>query len=153
MLFSFTRFFTFSLLAAGALAETHKVTFENKCGKGTPQLQQKNKTVSSTSTYTANSTFESATAFLQTGECGGNGQNCTLIETNLKNSGNSSTNITLVPPQKFNVPAAFRYEGGCNGTGLNCTSANCTEAIHNRTVSVKPSSCNASNVNLIITFC
>ncbi|EJD03420.1 glycopeptide [Fomitiporia mediterranea MF3/22] len=158
MKFSLSNFRTFSLLAAsGVIAETHKVSFENKCGKGTPQLQQNGKTVSSGEPFTSNGPFEVAIAFLQTGECGENGENCTLIETTLKNpttpGSGSGSDISLIPPHKFNVPAGFRYENGCDGRGQDCTTADCPEAAHSPQDPVEQLICEADNVNLVITFC
>ncbi|EJD03419.1 glycopeptide [Fomitiporia mediterranea MF3/22] len=158
MKFSFTSLITFSLLAAsGVLAETHKVTFENKCGKGTPQLKQNGNTVSTGQPFTSNGPFDAAIAFLQTGECGDNGESCTLVEATLKNpttpGSGSSADISLIPPHKFNVAAGFRYENGCDGKGKDCKNANCPEAFRTPPETGKQVACQADNVNLVITFC
>ncbi|KAL5484800.1 hypothetical protein ACEPAI_7442 [Sanghuangporus weigelae] len=134
-MFSFSRLAIFSLLAAtGALAESHTVTFENKCGKGTPQLLQNGKTLSTG------------------GSCGLNGEGCTLVETTLKNpttaGSGSSSDISLIPPHTFSVASGFRYENGCDGSD-----ANCPDAFRKPNDTNVQVACQADNVNLVITFC
>ncbi|EED80910.1 hypothetical protein POSPLDRAFT_95888 [Postia placenta Mad-698-R] len=100
---------TFALAVALAFvqvnAESHTVTFNNRCGYGTPYLRASNGAVLSTGgSYTSNGALVGAIAvpqctysYLQTGSCGNNGEECTLIETTLRN-GYSSTDISLIPP-------------------------------------------------------
>ena len=109
---------------AGANAERHVITFENRCGHGTvrlslvvhrpihltliyfltqPQLWQYGRELlKGKSSYTSNGPFPAAIAFLQTGKCGANGENCLLLETTLVNPTCigcvSSTDLSLIPP-------------------------------------------------------
>ncbi|KAL5506909.1 hypothetical protein ACEPAH_6365 [Sanghuangporus vaninii] len=157
-MFSFLRLAIFSLLAAtGALAESHTVTFENKCGKGTPQLLQNGKTLSTGGAYTSGGPLISAISFLQTGSCGQNGEGCTLVETTLRNpttpGSGSSSDISLIPPHKFSVASGFRYENGCDGKGADCPDANCPQAFRKPNDTNVQVACQADNVNLVITFC
>ncbi|KZT07553.1 uncharacterized protein LAESUDRAFT_742943 [Laetiporus sulphureus 93-53] len=134
-------------------AETHTVTFNNKCGRGTPYLRAQNGQVLSTGgAYTISGPLIGAIAYLQTGGCGNNGEDCTLIETTLKN-GYSSTDVSLIPPHEFNVAAGFGYYDGCDGKGADCTSADCTTAFHTSDQTWVQVGCAVDNENLVITFC
>ncbi|KAF8419260.1 hypothetical protein L210DRAFT_3426224, partial [Boletus edulis BED1] len=72
-----------------------------RCGYGTPTLMYNGKNVLTGDTYTSNGPF-SGIAYLQTGGCNLNGENCTLLETTLINPTcagcGSSTDISLIPP-------------------------------------------------------
>ncbi|KAL5506908.1 hypothetical protein ACEPAH_6364 [Sanghuangporus vaninii] len=157
-MFNFSRLVVFSLLVAtGALSETHTVTFENNCGKGTPQLVQNGNVVSSGSPFTSNGPLVSAIAFLQTGSCGQNAEGCTLVETTLQNpttaGSGSSSDISLISPHTFSVASGFRYENGCDGTGADCSDENCSTAFRNPDDTFTQVACQANDVNLVITFC
>ncbi|CAE6471849.1 unnamed protein product [Rhizoctonia solani] len=148
------------VVAAGAQAETHTVTFKNNCGRGTPKLIQAGKTLhSGGGSYTHNGALMSAIAYLQTGECLLNGEKCTTLETSLRNppspGAGSSTDVTLISPHKFNVAVGFSYSGGCNGTGNRCGSASCCPngAFCKPTDYQSQRQCEANNVNLVVTFC
>ncbi|KAL5524148.1 hypothetical protein ACEPAG_8321 [Sanghuangporus baumii] len=157
-MFNFSRLAVFSLLVAvGALAETHTITFENNCGSGTPQLVQNGNVLSTGAPFTSNGPLPAVIAFLQTGSCGQNAEGCTLVETTLQNpataGGGSSSDISLIPPHTFSVASGFRYENGCDGTGTDCTDANCPLAFRQPSDTFAQVACQANDVNLVITFC
>ncbi|KAF9073135.1 glycopeptide [Rhodocollybia butyracea] len=140
-----------------AAAESHTITFNNKCGKGTPMLiSQTGQVLSKGGSYTSNGPIVGALAYLQTGGCGLNGDFCTTVETTLKNptspGAGSSSDVTLIPDHKFTVSAGFGYFNGCDGVKFDCTSANCPGAFTNPT-NGKVVSCQTDNVDLAITFC
>ncbi|KAJ7153226.1 hypothetical protein C8R46DRAFT_1228167 [Mycena filopes] len=155
---------TLALLAVAVTctnAETHTVTFANKCGFGTPKLIQGPNTLSSggesVSPFTTNGPLISAIAYLQTGSCGFNGEGCTMVETTLKNptsaGGGSSTDITLIPPHEFSVTTGFGYYNGCDGAGADCASQDCLTAFHKSTDTWVQVACQTNDVNLVVTFC
>ncbi|KAK1217440.1 hypothetical protein PQX77_019904 [Marasmius sp. AFHP31] len=125
---------TFAVLATAAttvLGETHTITMINRCNRGTPTLIREGGVVVSTGDpYTANEAIATTIAYLQTGECGFNGENCMTTEITLKNpdpnapGSGSSVNLSLIPPLAFNVPISFRYTGPCSD-GNACLDANC----------------------------
>ncbi|KAJ6514819.1 glycopeptide [Mycena vitilis] len=151
---------TFALLAVAAgnvAAETHTVTFVNRCNTGTPTLIQGTSVLSTGGAYTVNGPLSGAIAYLQTGSCGFNGDGCTMIETTLQNpttpGGGSSTDITLIAPHAFSVTTGFGYYNGCDGAGADCTSADCTTAFHSSGDTQVQVACQTDDVNLSITFC
>ncbi|KZT07547.1 uncharacterized protein LAESUDRAFT_773016 [Laetiporus sulphureus 93-53] len=146
-------FLTVAIGLIPANAETHTVTFTNRCGYGTPYLRAENGAVLSTGgAYTSNGPLIGAIAYLQTGNCGNNGEGCTLVETTLEN-GRSSTDISLVYPHEFHVTSGFGYYGGCDGAGADCKSADCGTAFHHSGDTWVQVGCSANNENLAITFC
>ncbi|KAH9895123.1 hypothetical protein C8Q73DRAFT_693160 [Cubamyces lactineus] len=144
---------------AGALAraEQHTIRFENKCGKGTPQLIQGGKVLSTGQDFTSNGPFAAGIAYLQTGECGFNGENCALLEMTLVNptspGAGSSTDISLIAPHAFNVETSFSYFGGCDGQGATCDSGTCKSAFFQPNDNQVQVQCENNDVNLLITFC
>ncbi|KJA28799.1 hypothetical protein HYPSUDRAFT_154879 [Hypholoma sublateritium FD-334 SS-4] len=158
-MYSFTKVFSFVLaaVAIGVQAETHTVTFTNKCGHGTPTLIQGPNVLSTGADYTSNGPLISAIAYLQTGACGFNGEGCTLIETTLVNptspGSGSSTDISLIPPHAFSVTSGFAYFNGCDGAGADCTNPNCPTAFFQPDDTTVQVACQVDNVNLVITFC
>jgi len=142
--------------AALVSAEQHTISFVNRCGYGTPALVLDGKNISTGQSYTSNGPF-SGIAYLQTGPCLANGENCALLEMTLINptvaGGGSSTDISLIAPHKYNVETSFAYYGGCNGQGTTCSSANCNTAFFNPNDNQVQVACQANNVNLVITFC
>ncbi|KAI0821611.1 hypothetical protein BC628DRAFT_1422438 [Trametes gibbosa] len=144
---------------AGALAraEQHTIRFENKCGKGTPQLIQGGKVLSTGQDYTSNGPFSAGIAYLQTGDCGFNGERCSLLEMTLVNptvpGGGSSTDISLIAPHAFNVETSFSYFSGCDGQGAICSSGTCKSAFFQPNDNQVQVQCENENVNLLITFC
>ncbi|KZT07549.1 uncharacterized protein LAESUDRAFT_725012 [Laetiporus sulphureus 93-53] len=146
-------FVAFAIALVQVNAETHTVSFANKCGRGTPYLRAMNgQVLSNGANYTINGPLISAIAYLQTGDCGNNGEKCTLIETTLKN-GYSSTDISLIPPHEFSVTSGFDYYDGCDGQGADCTSENCTSAFHTSDQTWVQVGCPVDNENLLIKFC
>ncbi|EPT01244.1 hypothetical protein FOMPIDRAFT_84905 [Fomitopsis schrenkii] len=142
-------------LAAALLvnAETHTVTFNNKCGRGTPYLRSQTGEVLSTGgAWTSNGPALGLIAYLQTGNCGNNGEECTLVEATLEN-GKSAADISLIPPHEFSVASGFGYYDGCDGAGTDCTNANCPKAYRKPGDNFAIVGCSANNVNLTITFC
>ncbi|KAF8515166.1 hypothetical protein JB92DRAFT_2915604 [Gautieria morchelliformis] len=140
-----------------AKAETHTVIFDNRCGFGTPTLKANGQTLSTGGAFTSNGPLIAAIAFLQTGQCGDNGESCTLIETTLVNptspGSGSSSDISLIPPHTFSVTSGFGYFNGCDGAGADCTNANCNTAFHQPDDTQVQVACQTPNVNLAITFC
>ncbi|KAJ7098515.1 Glp-like protein [Mycena belliarum] len=153
-----TAFFALLAIAAvGVQAEQHTVTFDNRCGFGTPTLIQGPNVLSTGGAYTVNGPLFSAIAYLQTGSCGFNGDGCTMVETTLKNpdspGGGSSTDITLIPPHSFSVTTGFGYYNGCDNTGADCTNSNCPTAFHQSSDTQVQVACQQNDVNLVVTFC
>ncbi|KAI0032087.1 hypothetical protein K488DRAFT_78669 [Vararia minispora EC-137] len=149
------------LFGACAQSELHTVTFDNRCNRGTPVLRGQNGQALplTDGRYTSDGPLIAAIAYLQTGSCGDNGENCLTVETTLWNSQSfgqiSNTGLSLIPPHQFNIGTAFTYTNGCDGRGLTCSSEDCSSAAHNpndtgvRVLTL----CQADNVDLIITFC
>jgi len=77
--------------------------------------------------------------FLQTGDCGNNGEGCTLIDINLEN-GNSTASISGPPYLDIGIS----FYNGCDTVTAQCTTSQCPEEVI---------SCAAPNVDLAITFC
>ncbi|KAJ7627210.1 glycopeptide [Roridomyces roridus] len=176
-MFAFTTAFALLAFAATAVrGETHTVTFDNRCGRGTPTLIGQGGAVLSTGgmsfllyhlyimlnkahsgAYTINGPLIGAIAYLQTGSCGFNGEGCTLLETTLRNppspGAGSSTDLSLIAPHSFSVTTGFGYYNGCDGAGADCTGPNCNTAFHVSTDTFVQVACQANNVNLAITFC
>ncbi|KAF8433710.1 hypothetical protein L210DRAFT_3454566 [Boletus edulis BED1] len=147
------------LLALRANAETHLIKFVNQCGYGTPTLMYNGKNVLTGDTYTSNGPF-SGIAYLQTGGCNLNGENCTLLETTLINPTcagcGSSTDISLIPPHKYSVETSFAYYDAphCDGKGKMCSTPSCTNAAffapNDNFVQV---GCQDNDANLLVAFC
>lgn len=145
----------FSAIGVGA-SETHTIKFINQCGRGTPCLVVNAQNVSTGQDYVVNGIF-SAIAYLQTGECNVNGEECTLLEMNLANPTcpgcGSSVDISLIDPHRFNVETSFAYYNGCDGFGADCNSPSCTAAFYAPEDWYAQRQCEADNVNLLIAFC
>lgn len=143
-------------VVAYVTAETHTITFDNRCKSGTPTLIYQGEIVSTGDPYTSNGPF-SGIAYLQNGSCGFNGEKCTLIETTLTNptyaGSGSSTDISLIDPHAFSDAAGFKYDKGCSGSGANCDSSNCASAFRQPSDTYVQVACQENDVNLIITFC
>ncbi|CUA78278.1 hypothetical protein RSOLAG22IIIB_06975 [Rhizoctonia solani] len=162
-MFSFTTIVStlaIALVASiGVQAERHVVHFTNRCGRGTPTLIQGGRVLSTGADYVSNGPLTAAIAYLQTGQCGFNGENCSMVETTLKNPTcagcGSSTDVTLIPPHKFSVTTGFGYYNGCDGVGNNCASASCcpSGAFCQPTDYQAQRQCEVNDVNLAITFC
>jgi len=144
-------------LIQGVAAEKHTVTFDNQCGFGSPRLVQKGNILSTGDPFTSDGPFNSAIAYLQTGNCLLNAEGCTSVEITLVNPTcpgcGSSVDISLIPPLKFSVPTAFSYQGGCKGQGTTCSSANCKSAFFVPDDNQVQVQCQDNDVNLLITFC
>jgi len=142
-----------TVVSLQANAETHTVTFTNKCGYGTPYLWSQTGTLLSTGgAYTSDGPAPGLIAYLQTGNCGQNGEDCTLVEATLENAG-SAADISLIPPHEFSVTSGFGYYGGCDNVGTDCTDVNCPIAFRQPGDTWAIIGCGAANVNLAITFC
>ncbi|KAG1730412.1 uncharacterized protein EDB91DRAFT_786443 [Suillus paluster] len=145
----------FSVVGVGA-SETHTIKFINQCGHGTPCLVVNGQNVSTGQDYTVQNTF-SGIAYLQTGQCNVNGEECTLLEMNLINPTcagcGSSSDISLISPHVFNVEASFAYYNGCDGFGADCNTPNCASAFYAPEDWYAQRACQANDVNLLIAFC
>ncbi|KAH9987647.1 hypothetical protein BJV74DRAFT_773875 [Russula compacta] len=137
--------------------ESHTIRFNNLCGKGTPQLVIGGKVLSNGSDWTSDGPAQSGIAYLQTGPCWLNGEQCAIVEFNLNNPGcpgcGSSTDISLISPHALNVPTGFSYYNGCDGQGATCTTPDCNTAFHNSNDNQVQVACQTNNVDLLITFC
>ncbi|XP_006460525.1 hypothetical protein AGABI2DRAFT_192200 [Agaricus bisporus var. bisporus H97] len=153
----------FSTLAAilsttviGAWAETHTVHFNNRCGFGTPMLIQGPNVLSRGGDFTSNGPFRAAIAYLQNGNCGFNGDGCTLVELTLVNptspGSGSSADISLIPPLKFSQAASFNYNK-CGNIGASCPDANCPKAFRKPDDNFAQVACQENDAGLTITFC
>jgi len=148
------------LISAGVTfvrAESHTIRFKNQCGMGTPQLVIGGKVLSNGEDWTSNGPAQSGIAYLQTGPCLLNGENCALVEYNLNNPAcpgcGSSADISLIDPHRLNVPLAISYFNGRDGQGAICTTPDCDTAFHNPNDNQVQIACQEDNVNLLITFC
>ncbi|KAF8829583.1 glycopeptide [Lentinula edodes] len=157
-------FFALALFAGSVFAapikirsETHTINMVNNCGTGTPTLVQNGAVLNSGNSYTATGPFSAGIAYLQTGECGLNGDECTTVEMTLVNptapGAGSSTDITLIAPHAFNKGVGFRYFNGCDGQGQTCATADCTDAFRTPTDYFAQTQCEENNVGLTITYC
>ncbi|THU92367.1 glycopeptide [Dendrothele bispora CBS 962.96] len=146
-----------AMTVLGANAESHTINFTNNCGRGTPQLVQNGNILSSGQPFTSNGPFTAGIAYLQTGGCGLNGDNCMTVEMTLQNptspGSGSSTDLSLIPPLAFNVPIRFEYANGCDGQGQTCGDANCNTAFHVPTDNQVQVACQSNDVNLNVIFC
>ncbi|EPT01257.1 hypothetical protein FOMPIDRAFT_1120772 [Fomitopsis schrenkii] len=134
-------------------AETHIVSFTNNCGYGTPYLWGPNGALYSTGdTVEFEGEAQGLISYLQTGNCGNDGEGCTLVEASLIN-GASSADISLIPPHEFSVTSGFGYYDGCDGSGADCTYDGCPDAFYQSDQTGVQVGCTADNVNLAITFC
>ncbi|KAG6836316.1 hypothetical protein H0H93_009236 [Arthromyces matolae] len=131
----------------GAIAvngERHTVHFYNKCGFGTPILIQGGKILSTGEDYVSYGPLSGAIAYLQTGYCNYNGENCTLLETTLNNpsipGGGSSTDISLIDP----------YYNGCDGAGADCTDADCLTAFRKAEDTFVQVGCEENNLSFVL---
>jgi len=147
------------LISAGVTlvrAESHIIRFNNRCGTGTPQLVIGGQVISNGEDWTSNGSA-SGIAYLQTGPCLLNGENCALVEFNMNNPTcagcGSYVDISLIPPHKLNVAVGFSFFNGCDGQGAQCTTAGCSTAYHNSNDNQVIASCQTNDVDLLITFC
>ncbi|KAF8574408.1 hypothetical protein K439DRAFT_1642246, partial [Ramaria rubella] len=114
------------LCVVSVAAESHTVTFNNKC----PMLKANGQTLSTGGSFTTNGPL--------TG--------CTLVETTLQNPTTprtgSSSDISLIPP----------YVNGCDGQSADCTNANCPQVFHNPNDTAVQFECQTPNVGHYIFF-
>ncbi|EIW52330.1 glycopeptide [Trametes versicolor FP-101664 SS1] len=125
-----------------------------RCGSGTPTLVQGGRVLSTGGDFVSNGPLNSAVAYLQTGQCGFDGQNCAAVEMTLANPSDSFADISLIPPHAFNVGSvSFRFFGTCSGFGATCASAGCGAAMHSADDTGAIVFCGESDVNLLVEFC
>ncbi|KAF5363142.1 hypothetical protein D9758_008309 [Tetrapyrgos nigripes] len=132
----------------------------SRCGRGTPRLVRNGHILHhGGGHFKSHGPLVSAIAYLETGNCGLNGENCMTVETTLKNpdpnapGSGSSTDLSLIPPLAFNVPIHFGYHNGCDGKGKTCSGPHCHQAFHSPPQTKKQVACQKKNVDLAITFC
>ncbi|EJU05181.1 hypothetical protein DACRYDRAFT_29537, partial [Dacryopinax primogenitus] len=149
------------LLARVARAESHTLSFQNNCGFGTPTLILNGQVASTGDPFTSQGSM-SGIAYLQTGNCNFNGENCSLLEFTLTSNGGqggiSSVDVSLIPPHAFSVPTGFFYDGvqECQNDGNECDSADCgpNHAFSKPTDFSSQVQCSTNqDVNLVVTFC
>ncbi|KAJ7497279.1 hypothetical protein FB451DRAFT_223490 [Mycena latifolia] len=150
------------LVFAGAVAvraESHTVKFDNRQVLPTLELLEyltisgpqliKGGDVLTTTSYTSTGELAAAIAYLQTGSCGFNGEQCTLLELTMTNpvavGSGSSADISLITPVEF--------YGGCDGVGTTCDSPGCSTAFKQPDDTWVQVACQENNANLLITFC
>ncbi|KAF9476658.1 hypothetical protein BDN70DRAFT_882125 [Pholiota conissans] len=141
---SFISVVVLAITAVIGARASHTISFINNCGFGTPTLLQGNTVLSTGGAFTSNG-WPSAIAFLQTGSCGINGEDCTFVDITPTNSGSGvSVNISVPPPPlSARGSVKFAFTNGCSGTET-CTGTKCATT---------PVECDAPNANLAITFC
>ncbi|PIL32328.1 hypothetical protein GSI_05574 [Ganoderma sinense ZZ0214-1] len=138
--------------------ETHTIHFVNQCGFGTPTLVSDGVILPTGADVTVNGPIN-AVAYLQTGSCSLNGENCTTVDISLANANpsdpgsGSSVAIDLFPPHSYSAPTGFGYYNGCDGTGEDCTNPNCGLPGVPPSGGPTPIVCTTDNVNIAITFC
>jgi len=114
-------------------------------------------TLSNGQDYTSNGPLSSAIAYLQTGNCLFNGENCAIVEMTLGNPTcpgcGSSVDISLIAPHALNVPTSFSFYNGCDGTGATCSTPDCKTAFFQPNDNQVQVACQTDNVDLLITFC
>ncbi|KAJ7291815.1 hypothetical protein C8J57DRAFT_1429886 [Mycena rebaudengoi] len=148
-----------AIVVGSVNAERHTIIFDNRCNRGTPMLIQGPNVLSRGGAYTHDGPIRSVIAYLQTGNCGFNGERCTLVETTLVNpnpaqpGSGSSTDISLIPPLAFSVTTGFGYFNGCEPAGANCDNPNCPTAFKVPSDTHVQVACQVNDVNLVITFC
>nr|GAT53083.1 predicted protein [Mycena chlorophos] len=177
-MFSVAALTLFAFAFASVRGESHTITFTNKCAlfplgldssifklsrlsgaalELSPTLIQNGNVLSTGGAYTTNGPISAAIAYLQTGSCGFNGEDCTLLEVTLQNptspGSGSSVDLSLIPPHAFSVTSGFGYYNGCDGTGADCSSADCPTAFHSSGDTTVQVACQDDNVDLAITFC
>ncbi|KIY65711.1 hypothetical protein CYLTODRAFT_331993, partial [Cylindrobasidium torrendii FP15055 ss-10] len=130
-------------------AESHKIHFNNKCGRGTPAIYRNFQKLNNGNDYTHNGRLDAAIAYLDTG-CAFQGDGCGIVEMTLINGGISSTDISLIPNHKFSVPISFKYTNGCTGSA-SCGNANCptTQAFHKTDDYEAQRQCNKNDVSMV----
>ncbi|KAH8996468.1 hypothetical protein EDB86DRAFT_3156144 [Lactarius hatsudake] len=160
-----TRFSVLSLVIAMitgtglSRAESHTISFDNQCVKGTPQLVIGGEVLSNSEDWTSDGPQAGIAwvPFLSQRQCLLNGEHCTLLEFNLNNPTcagcGSSVDISLVDPHALNVPITFSYFNGCDGQGATCTTPDCRTAFHRSDDNQVQVACQVDNVDLLITFC
>ncbi|KAJ4468423.1 hypothetical protein C8J55DRAFT_438018, partial [Lentinula edodes] len=121
-----------------------------------PTLVQNGAVLNSGNSYTATGPFSAGIAYLQTGKCGLNGDECTTVEMTLVNptapGAGSSTDITLIAPHAFNKGVGFRYFNGCDGQGQTCATADCTDAFRTPTDYFAQTQCEENNVSRLSVY-
>ncbi|KZP26462.1 hypothetical protein FIBSPDRAFT_887252 [Athelia psychrophila] len=121
----FSRTFAIATFAAlaGIVSAGHSVGVVNNCGYGTPMMNGPSTgLISVPGGYSSGGDITGWIMFLQTGQCGNNGENCVIVEGTL-NDGYSSVDISLISPHEINVPTGFSYTDGAGGKY--CASGNC----------------------------
>ncbi|KAG8220636.1 hypothetical protein J3R82DRAFT_2902 [Butyriboletus roseoflavus] len=140
---------------AQAQAETHTITFDNRCGYGAPMLIDNGEDILQGSSSYKSSGPWSGIGYLQTGQCGPNGENCSLLEMTLINDNYTTTDISLIPSHQYNVETSFSYYNGCDGVGKDCNNPNCgtNNAFYGSTDYTAQAYCSLNNVDLYVAFC
>ncbi|KAM5543273.1 hypothetical protein V8D89_003147 [Ganoderma adspersum] len=143
-----------AVLIGTAAGETHTVHLQNNCCSGTNQptliVGDPSQGPSTNADFVFNGPLTDTVAFLQTGFCSPNGENCTVVQLALVNGdesgAQSSANVDLSFSRVFSIPTGFSFSNGCDGSGANCSDKECPAV--NVVVG-----CRVNDVDLTITFC
>ncbi|EIM91695.1 uncharacterized protein STEHIDRAFT_182923 [Stereum hirsutum FP-91666 SS1] len=134
---------------------SHSVTMINRCGYGTPTLDQipSNTLATGTGEVYTNDTLNSGQIFLNTGDCGPNGGHCTVVTANLgvELDQGSSVVVNLIPNNSFTVPIQFSYYNGCDGAGVSCSS--CEYAVRDPSEDSGIVNCSNVTASIRVIFC
>ncbi|OCB90331.1 hypothetical protein A7U60_g2430 [Sanghuangporus baumii] len=149
-----------ALVGQAAAQESHKVTFTNNCGHGTPMLVKGEDVLSEGGgEYVSNGALESAIVYLNNGangECSHDGNQCSMVEITLLNGedGKSSqADISLIDEHTFSDPIGFEYTDGCSGLGAYCGESGCNTAYYVSNDDCVLVGCAADNAGINIIFC
>ncbi|KAL5507064.1 hypothetical protein ACEPAH_6520 [Sanghuangporus vaninii] len=152
--------FVSALIGQGAAQESHKVTFTNNCGHGTPMLVKGADILSQGGgEFVSNGSLESAIVYLNNGangECSHDGNQCSMVEITLlngKDGKSSQADITLIGEHTFSDPIGFEYTDGCPGLGAYCGETGCNTAYHVSDDDCVLVGCAADNAGINIIFC
>ncbi|KAH9942095.1 hypothetical protein B0H21DRAFT_525818 [Amylocystis lapponica] len=150
-----------ALHAAHVVRALYSVSVVNDCGYGVPVLDRipSDTIATGTGVVFQNTTILDAFAFLNTGNCGPNGGNCTAVEVNLGNpDGSSNAMVDLVPTHVYSVAVSFSFYNACTGAGTSCLTESCVNAARDDSEINGLVSCPAANdpdhsAGLLVTWC
>ncbi|EIM91691.1 uncharacterized protein STEHIDRAFT_182878 [Stereum hirsutum FP-91666 SS1] len=150
-------FIVMALFLLETVMASHSVTMVNRCGFGTPTLDQipSNTLATGEGEVYTNDTLDSGQIFLNDGTCGPNGGHCTTITADLGvlTGGSSSVVVNLIPTHAFSVPVQFSYYNGCDGAGVSCLTSSCEYAIRDPPETSGIVNCTDTTASVEVIFC